>query len=345
MPYNSGMSALTLVLPFALPPAELAPDLGKHLRAPALATLLSKSSTSRRHPRHEGLHVLPHERWLAGALAGADVDAPAWTPLVMRGLGIGAELGTWFLVHPGHIEIGRSHLLMNDLRQLALIDRHSRALFEAALPYVRELGLDLRYGDASTWFLRADEWAGLRTSSPDAAAGIDITFFLPSGPGAAAFRKLQNELQILWHEHPVNQEREAHRQPPVNAIWTWAGGSGSPTPAARLFTDEASAHLAALAQATGGGTANPGRLPGGDAILYADLLSAPAIGADWGGWIAAYEQIDRDWGLPLLAALRDGQLARLDIVRTGRDTLTESSTTRLSLRKFWRRASLDTLLT
>lgn len=351
MPYNSGMSALTLVLPFALPPAELAPDLGKHLRAPALATLLSKSSIIRKNPKHEGLHVLPHERWLSKTLSGGDVVR--WAPEIMRGFGLAVHAeGTWFVLNPGHIEIARSHLLLNDLRQLDLSDAHSRALFDAALPYVRELGLDLVYGDAATWFLRADAWQSMQTATPDAAAGLDISFFMPSGPGASAFRRLQNELQILWHAHPANAERETRKRPAVNAIWPWAGASAGALAAsahrlhARLYTSSTSpAWLARLAQASGGGTCSASALPAHDAILYLDDLTAPALANDWATWLAALHAIEDGIAAPLLAALQTGRATTVHTVLTGRDSLTESSTTRLSLRKFWRRASLDTLLT
>ena len=42
-----GMTEITLVLPFALPPPELAPDLVRALQAPSLAALLSRTSAHR----------------------------------------------------------------------------------------------------------------------------------------------------------------------------------------------------------------------------------------------------------------------------------------------------------
>ncbi|HBI67872.1 MAG TPA: hypothetical protein DDZ22_02285, partial [Massilia sp.] len=42
--YNHGMSQITLVLPSALPVPEFAPDLVRALQAPALASLLSRTS-------------------------------------------------------------------------------------------------------------------------------------------------------------------------------------------------------------------------------------------------------------------------------------------------------------
>lgn len=339
------MSHTTLVLPFSLPPKELAPDLGRHLKAPALAALLSKSASERTVPGPDSVRRLPHELWLARAL-GAGGDAPAFAGGAMRGYGLDPDDGHWFIVHPAHIEIARSHLLLNDVRQLALTEAHSRGLFETARPYFEELGLTLAYGDAATWFLRADDWRGLDTASPDAAAGLDISYFMPSGPAAIRFRKLQNEIQMLWHEHPANVERDAQRQLPVNAFWPWSGSGGQSLPdrPQPLMTSAAQPWMDALATATGGGKADAATAFSAGSTVYCDHLSAAAIASDWSAWIGAMEVLERDWFAPAHAALHSGAATRVTLVLASRDQLLETTTTRLAQRKFWRRATLDKLL-
>lgn len=334
------MSHTTLVLPFSLPPKELATDLSRHLKAPALAALLSRTASERATPGPDSMRLLPHELWLSRTLGGG--TAPAFANAVMRGYGFDPADGHWFIVHPAHIEIARSHLLLNDVRQLALSDSHSRALFETARPYIEDAGLTLAYGDAATWFLRADTWRGLDTASPDAAAGLDISFFMPAGEAAVRFRKLQNEIQMLWHEHPANEAREGTRQLPVNAIWPWAGGGGA-APATRLHTSGVEPWLAALAAASGGGKADPSTAFDIDAIVYCDQLSAAAIANDWSAWIGAMELLEREWFAPALSALQAGAVSRVSLVLGSRDLLLETSTTRLAQRKFWRRATIDKL--
>lgn len=49
MAYNLGMNQLTLAIPFALPHAALAGDLTKALQTPALAALISRTSSSSLH--------------------------------------------------------------------------------------------------------------------------------------------------------------------------------------------------------------------------------------------------------------------------------------------------------
>jgi hypothetical protein len=223
------MAQLTVVLPFALPAPEFAHELARSLNAPALAALLSRTSSHRGVPYAHSARALPHEMWLARELGLEQFGQPAFAAAAMRGFGLDPLDGTWFIINPSHIEIARSHLMMPDLRQLPLPDAESRALFDAARPYFEESGHALAYGDAKTWFMRADQWGGLDTATPDTAVGMNLTDFMPVGAHALAYRKLQNEIQMLWYTHPVNAARESRRQPPINAFWPWSAATASST--------------------------------------------------------------------------------------------------------------------
>ena len=139
------MASTTVVLPFALPPAELATELTRNLQAPALAALLSRNDLLKKHAAGDDGRVLPHETWLArerGGLATA----------VMRGFGLPPAEGYWFIVHPVHIQLARNHLVLADSRRLRLDEADARTLFDLAKPYFDELV----WGDTETWFMRAD---------------------------------------------------------------------------------------------------------------------------------------------------------------------------------------------
>jgi hypothetical protein len=322
------MSQISLVLPFGLPPPELSADLARAIKAPALATLLTRTSGTKRIDADAHSRTLPHEQWLAGALG---MKSPSF--------GQGR-----FLVHPGHIEIGRSHLSLNDMRQLQLSDEHARALHAAAAPMFAEIGLTLDYGTATTWHLTAEAWAGLDCASPDAAAGLDIADWMPRGDAAVKFRKLQNEIQMLWFEHPANVERERRGLQPVNAFWPWANGEATPLPKDRkIYTSHCPAWMEGLGQ---GDILSDGLLAetAPSVVIIGDLASA-AIGNDWGSWVAGIEHLEQQWFAPLLAALKSGKLKRLRLVRGGREHLSESIITPGSLRKFWRAPSLARLAT
>ena len=82
------MAHITLVLPFALPAPEFAPDLTRALQAPALAALLSKTSGRHYRPLDAEARVLPHELWIAEALGLARGLVPGVAASAMRGVGL-----------------------------------------------------------------------------------------------------------------------------------------------------------------------------------------------------------------------------------------------------------------
>jgi len=344
------MSQITLVLPSALPVPEFAPDLLRALQAPALAALLSRTSSRQRLPADESIRALPHETWLARALGlGSGVNGqPAFAGAAMRAYGFDAA-GTWFIVNPVHIEIARTHLMMGNPRFLGLDEVDSRALFDTARPYVEEAGHALLYGDAQTWFLRADDWAGLDTATPDAALGMDLTDWMPLGERAAAFRRLQNEIQILWHTHPVNAAREARRMPAVNAFWPWGAASGAPAKGPTLAAFDTAAWLSRLAD-----TASTDLAPTdlaqflptaeGDTLLVCGSVAPYAAAADWGGWIGAMTELEARLFAPILESLKNGHVRKVKLVLSHRDALLEVTTNALAQRKFWRRNTLESLL-
>jgi len=362
MAYNIGMAHISLVLPFALPVPEFAPDLIRALQAPALAALSSRTAESRFHPLDPKARALPHELWIAQALGLARGAEPAVAISAMRGFGLDPEDGTWFVVNPAHIQIARTHLMMGDPRQLDLREDEGRALFDSALINFTEAGYALRYGSADTWFMRADGWDDLHTASPDAAVGMNLTDWMPTGAQARAFRKLQNEVQVTWYTDPVNLAREARGQAPINSIWPWGGASIATEEAGRLIAGARGKALnkpALLTHAVPGwldalatvradtpaallaaiDTAQAEQL-----LLVAGNAASPAIAADWDGWLRAMQALEAGLFAPLLEALHKGRVKSLRLVLSHRDGHMEFVTTSMAQRKFWRRLSLEALI-
>src|SRR5450830_710915 len=210
---------------------------------PALAQRRFCPRPRQRGPAHPAPRKLARER--------VGIGRRRRTPLCRRrhaGLRPRSRGDSWLIVHPCHIEIARTHLLMTDLRRLGLVESHARALFDSAKPYFDEDGHTLLYGDASTWFMRAGDWAQLLTTSPDTTGGMNLTDCLPQGAQALAYRKLQNEVQMLWHAHPANAEREARGLPAINGFWPWAGAPANAQPQAAIASANAPAWLAALGE-------------------------------------------------------------------------------------------------
>ena len=289
---------------------------------------------------------MPHELWLARALGLAKGAAARLATAVMRTYGLDPGDGHWLMVHPAHIEISRSHLLMHDLRRLGLADAESRALFDSAAPYFADSGHTLLYADAQTWFLRADSWQDLDTASPDAATGMNLTDWLPIGPSASAYRKLQNDSQMLWHTHPVNAAREARGLAVINGFWPWAGASGADVqlPKPPLATRGTPAWLTRLARHPDCSFGALASLPTEPPLLVDASLTEAALAGDWAGWLAQMQRLEQDLFAPLLAAVKQGKCKHARLVLSRRDAQIEFCTSPLAQRAFWRRPAFDRLL-
>ncbi len=336
------MSQITLVVPFLLPLPQFAPDLVRALQAPALSALLSRTS-GRARSAAQAANALPHESWLAREL-GLSLDGiPAFAVAAMRGFGLDPAGGAWFIVNPAHVQIARSHSMLGDLRQLGLHEDEGRALYETARSLCEEIGYPLLYGDAGTWFLRADAWSGIEPATPDTVVGMDLSDFVPRGKPALAFRKLQNEVQMAWHIHPVNAAREARRQAPVNSFWLWGGGQGGARSNKKFVSIAAPGWISGLSDHRWEGFDKLGSLPGQDALLYVDSLAESAIAADWGSWLMQAQRLESELFAPLHAALAQGRIKTLRIVASSREGLAEFTTTPMAQRKFWRRPTLEAL--
>ena len=338
------MSHITLVLPHLLPLPEFAPDLVRALQTPMLASLLTRTTAYERSAAVDTARALPHEQWLARALGLEAGGQPAFAAAAMRGFGLDPADGTWFIVNPAHVQIARSHSMMADLRHLDLGDDEGRALFEAARPLCEEIGRPLLYGDARTWFLRADDWAHIDTATPDTVAGMDLTDFVPRGPRALAYRKLQNEVQMAWYTHPVNAAREARRMPAVNAFWLWGAAAGNARRAGQVASIGAPGWIGALSDRRLDSLDELGGVLAQDGLLVAGNLAEPALAADWGSWLQQVQLLEQALFAPLHAALVQGRVKRLQLVLSSRDGLAELTTTAMAQRKFWRRPTLDRLI-
>jgi hypothetical protein len=168
---------------------------------------------------------LPHERFLLG-------DAVPAAPFGLLGLqGSTMGLKTVFAcIQPVHLHATRDHLVLMHPDHIPLSAAESAALLEEAKPLLQdEFKADVIAADPNHWFITPAHFASLATHSVDQAHGRNIDWWLPrdtvEAGTARAWRKLQNEIQMLWHISPVNEARQAIGQPAINSIWISGIGS------------------------------------------------------------------------------------------------------------------------
>ncbi|MEX3555714.1 MAG: regulator [Burkholderia gladioli] len=353
---------LHFLLPFALPSAADAASSPHDLASPALAALLARARLIERSAGEDFQRTLPHQRWLAarfGANQGdADDDAPL-APYMLLADGGTPGNAPWACVEPVHVQIATDHLVLIDPSALELPAAEAAALLEVARPLVEELGVQLQAPDPRRWYLSSESLAALAGAAPLRASGRNIEIWLPhearTGERSRPWMKLQNEVQMAWFGHAVNETREARGQFTANSIWFHGQGRLRPvsSPFARVLSTDCAtrglalaaqvpvaappAAFAALAGATGEDeAARP-------TLLELDALTVPFIQQDWAAWREALDTLERDWFAPAFEALRAGELRELSFTLCGDTGATTLAVTRGDLRKFWRRRALASL--
>jgi hypothetical protein len=168
---------------------------------------------------------LPHERFLLG-------DAVPAAPFELLGLQGGPidPNNVLACIQPVHLHATRDHLVLMHPDHIPLSPAESAALLAEANPLLQdEFKADVIAADSHQWFINPAHFASLATHSVDQAHGRNIDWWLPRDTTevgrARAWRKLQNEIQMLWHISPINEARQASGLPAINSIWISGIGS------------------------------------------------------------------------------------------------------------------------
>ena len=127
-------------------------------------------------------------------------------------------------LQPVHLHATRDHLILMAQSQIDLTANESADLLKVALPFIEE---DFRskvlFQGQRDWFVSAGPFASLATHSIDQAHGRNIDWWMPRDTNeigiAKLWRKLQNEIQMLWHIDSVNEARAQGGLPSINSLW------------------------------------------------------------------------------------------------------------------------------
>jgi hypothetical protein len=184
---------------------------------------------------------LPHERFLLG-------DAAPIAPVLLLGQTSQAVNPSDVIacLQPVHLHATRDHLILMGQNQIDLTQTESAALLQTALPFIEEdFQSPILYKGQHYWFIPAGPFASLASYSIDQAHGRNIDWWMPRDTNedgiAKRWRKLQNEIQMLWHIDSVNEEREQRGMPSINSLWISGIGKLNDVKAPRIVQE--SKHL------------------------------------------------------------------------------------------------------
>jgi hypothetical protein len=303
---------------------------GVGTRFAALELLLARG-------RSRSAPALRLEGWLQEAFHLGDAPFAAGA-LTLLGRGADPGEAFWARADPVHLRVMRDHLTVVPSDAFDLSPAEADALCLALNQHFS--GMSFMACEPRRWSVRLVQEVSMETENP-----LEISRQEADLPREAA--RLLNEAQMVLHEHPVNQAREARGEPAVNSIWLWGAGR-APREAECPWQSVAADDPAALGAARLAGARHRAlprsapdwleRLPEeGRHLAVLDALRAPlALGKD--SLQAEVEALERNWFAPLLAALRAGRIGMVTLhVPDGAAGLS-SETIRGDLRRFWRRA-------
>jgi hypothetical protein len=283
-----------------------------------------------------------HERWLHRRLAlPEDIPVAGCAALADLDTDPDVAAGRRWRLDPVHLHIGRDHLVLTDPASLALAPGDAAALAASIAPLFAEEGLALHVGTGPRWVLREPDPARplrLATRSMVGAVGRSIDAWQPLGDDARRWRRIVNEVQMTWFEHPVNQRREQAGLPPVNSLWIEGPGPAAAAGAPRNPRLDAAARIAARPP---GGCIE---LDDGDGRLAIDdRLLAAQIAGDPQRWVDAWRALDAERFGPIARAEGDWR-AGARIVLAGDAGWRALQVAPRAGWRFWRRRDAAALL-
>ncbi len=305
-------------------------------RIPALEALVARGRRTTARSRDL-------EGWLLARWGVADAG-PAPYALLADG---GAPGEAWWLcAEPCHMRVNLDHLVPTDATLFDVTRAEAEALVARLNSHFSAAGLAFFPQQPERWYLRSA--APLDGAERPLAAARGQRLERPAGRGNARFNALANEIQMLLHEHAVNDAREARGALPINAVWLWGGGRLQ-RPAARAFARVRSAGPLAAGLALASGSAVLPLPDDGERwirsasaegleLIVLEQLRAPASYGDAATWTERLAALERDWFAPLRAALAAGRIGMVTLHAIGAGGALDVETTRRDLRYFWRRS-------
>lgn len=281
------------------------------------------------------------EEWLAEAFS-IDEQPLAAGALTVHAAGEETVSGvSWSRADPVHLRLGADRPTVVPAAGFDITQAEADRFVASLNEHFGEQASFVAAGPGE-WCVRSRFAGEFAAVAPVELAGQAADAHLP-GRAEAAFL---NEIQMVLHDHPANQGREARGVPVVNSVWLWGAGKlpeSAEAPWHSISTNEplaqGAARLAGIRWRSLPAAAADWleRAPeGGRHLVVLDgLRGALALGGAE-AHAALVRELEAQWFAPLLDALRAGRIGMVTLhvpeAGAGWETI------RNDLRRFWRRA-------
>ncbi|SEK35175.1 phosphoglycerate mutase [Nitrosovibrio tenuis] len=336
---------LQLLLPSLFWPDPTLTEIYRDLSLPSLENLLAKSSAEDEAPEFEGF-----EAWLCKVFNVTKQQDWPVAPVTLAIDGteeVKAGDDYWIRADPVHLRIEGDQLVLGDSRIFKISAQEADQFTVLLNRHFATSGLEIKFfpQQPDRWYVCATKIPPAKTHLLSQVANKSINELLPFSANSEVWRGLFNESQMLLHDHPLNQLREARGEPAINSVWFWGGGF-MPKPLVSPYTHVWSNDVLACSLARACGT-DHAQLPpdakawhqvrSGNHLVVLDVLRGQAQYADAYGWRESLKKLELSWFEPLLTVFKHGRIDKL-ILTVVSETRTTNFTARTGdLRKFWRR--------
>lgn len=230
----------------------------------------------------------------------------------------------WVSIDPVQMVPDRDTLVLIPATDIGISEFESKELLMSFNEHFAQDGLCLEYGAKDQWFLAIKQPVAIQTTPLSEVLYQGLNGKYPEGAAGNYWRQLMNETQMLFYNHPVNQQRRMQNLPDINSVWVWGEGQVLSTsitqrPQAAVFSNHA--YLQGMGHLT---LAACDAMPNTFAhfasrekaknsvhsLVQLDLqtftgreLSQMTLEE----WLQTLARLEADWFMPLLDALQKGE--------------------------------------
>ena len=264
-------------------------------------------------------------------------------PIALLGTGLPPGTDFWLSADPVHLQVNRDQLILLAPEALSITSAEAGSLCAALNRHFVTDGFIFVAPHPHRWYLKTAVPARIHTSGLTRAAGQDVDRMLPQGEDRLAWHRIFNEVQMVLHEHPINEERERRGALPINSLW-FSGGGILP----RACTSfQAVVGSSALARGMSKLTAIPftatekGIAANGASAVLIELCDAAtaSLCLDPVAWKHALEVLEQRWIKPISRMLKKGRIRQIVIATVADGRSYEWTICRTNLWRWWRPAA------
>ncbi len=238
--------------------------------------------------------------------------------------------GFYYLVEPVHFRAESDHAVLLGSELLQPQSDEAQALVETFNTHFAVEDISLYAASASRWYLLSERALSLELRPIDECLGRDIKHFMPLGDDALWWRRILNEAQMLFFEHPVNLQREQQQQLSINGLWLFQHNfkahdsisannrvdhliANNEIAQALCEFSDTDIQLETASDTFDNKSAHKPANKAGHSVLLDDTFYAAACYGDQAAWQESLDDFCQSRFAPLDKALQDGQISRLHI--------------------------------